>query len=94
MGEAYLVACARHSQALVTINDHLSRYALLKRVASKKAPITRWASVTKIRPFARLAHTLTTDNGKEFAQHERIAAALKLNCYFAHPYAAWECVAN
>jgi IS30 family transposase len=37
---------------------------------------------------------LTTYNGKEFAQHERIATALKLNCYFAHPYAAWERVAN
>jgi IS30 family transposase len=37
---------------------------------------------------------MTTDNGKEFAQHERIAVELKLNYYFAHPYAAWERGAN
>jgi len=93
-GEADLVVGARHSQALVTINERKSRYALLKRVASKQAPIVRRAIVTKLRPFAHLAHTLTTDNGKEFAQHERIAAALQLNYYFAHPHAAWERGAN
>jgi transposase, IS30 family len=92
--EADLVVGARHSQALVTINERKSRYALLKRVASKQAPVVRRAIVTKLRPFARLAHTLTTDNGKEFAQHERIASALKLNFYFAHPHAAWERGAN
>lgn len=31
---------------------------------------------------------------KEFAQHERIATALKLGYYFAHPHAAWERVAK
>jgi IS30 family transposase len=92
--EADLVVGARHSQALVTINERKSRYALIKRVSSKQAPIVRRAIVTKLRPFARLAHTLTTDNSKEFAQHERIASALKLNFYFAHPHAAWERGAN
>jgi IS30 family transposase len=92
--EADLVVGARHSQALVTINERKSRYALIKRVTSKQAPIVRKAIVTKLRPFARLARTLTTDNGKEFAQHERIASALKLNFYFAHPHAAWERGAN
>src|ERR1035437_8682089 len=88
--EADLVTGARHSQALVTINERKSRYALIKRVTSKQAPIVRRAIFTKLKPFARLVHTLTTDNGKEFAQHERIAADLKLNYYFAHPHAAWE----
>jgi IS30 family transposase len=34
--------------------------------------------------------TLTSDHGKEFADHERIAETLQLKFYFAHPYAAWE----
>ena len=92
--EADLVIGARHSQALVTINERKSRYALIKRVTSKQAPVVRRAIVKKLKPFARLAHTLTTDNGKEFAQHERIAAGLKLDYYFAHPHAAWERGAN
>ncbi|MET0217352.1 MAG: hypothetical protein ABW205_05395 [Burkholderiales bacterium] len=41
-----------------------------------------------------IVHTLTTDNGKEFAQHERIAATLAAQFFFAHPYASWERGAN
>ncbi len=33
---------------------------------------------------------MTSDNGKEFAQHETIADRLKARFYFAHPYASWE----
>lgn len=45
-------------------------------------------------PFAACVHTLTTDSGKEFAQHERIAKELNASFYFAHPYASWERGAN
>jgi transposase, IS30 family len=92
--EADLVIGARHSQALVTINERKSRYALITRVASKQAAGVSQAIIKRLKPFAHMAHTLTTDNGKEFAQHERIASALKLNFYFAHPHAAWERGAN
>jgi IS30 family transposase len=33
---------------------------------------------------------VTLDNGKEFAQHERIAKELDADVYFAHPYSSWE----
>ena len=39
-------------------------------------------------------HTITTDNGKEFALHEQIAEALGVEYYFAHPYHSWERGAN
>lgn len=45
-------------------------------------------------PFAACVHTLTTDNGKEFTQHERIAKALAADFFFAHPYASRERGAN
>ncbi|KXS30737.1 MAG: hypothetical protein AWT59_3142, partial [Candidatus Gallionella acididurans] len=35
-------------------------------------------------------HTITSDNGKEFAGHEEIAKKLRADFYFAHPYASWE----
>ncbi len=35
-------------------------------------------------------HTITCDNGKEFAGHEDIANALGGRIYFAHPYSSWE----
>ena len=46
--------------------------------------------ISLLTPFAHCVHTLTTDNGKEFAQHERIATALNADFYFAHPYASWQ----
>ena len=35
-------------------------------------------------------HTITSDNGREFAGHEEIAKSLKADFYFAHPYSSWE----
>ena len=44
--------------------------------------------------FDRLAnpivHTITYDNGKEFAGHEQTSASLDAQCYFATPYHSWE----
>ena len=37
-----------------------------------------------------LCKTITFDNGKEFAGHEKIAESLKARVYFANPYSAWE----
>ena len=33
---------------------------------------------------------ITADNGSEFVEHERVAAELEAQVYFAHPYSAWE----
>ena len=44
--------------------------------------------------FCSPRSTLTTDNGKAFIQHERIARKLNAKIFFAHPYASWERVAN
>ena len=42
----------------------------------------------------RACKTLTSDNGKEFANHELVAGILKIDYYLAHPFSAWECVTN
>ena len=43
-----------------------------------------------LEPWTHDVHTITADNGKEFANHEQIAEKLNANFYFAHPNAAWE----
>jgi IS30 family transposase len=52
------------------------------------------AVIDLLHPVAERSHTITGDNAKEFAEHERIAQALNADFFFAHPYAAWEWVAN
>jgi len=41
-------------------------------------------------PYKKYVHSITSDNGTEFAEHEFIAEKLDLNFYFAHPYSSWE----
>ena len=37
-----------------------------------------------------LLHTITSDNGKEFAYHKDVSSALDTDFYFANPYHSWE----
>ena len=92
--EGDLVIGAGQSQALVTLNERTSRYSLMAHVPFKTAPLVSEAMISLLTPFAACVHTLTTDNGREFAQHERIAASLDSKHFFAHPYASWERGAN
>lgn len=92
--EADLVIGAAHQQALVTINERTSRYALIAHIPAKTAQNVTSAMVSLLTPFMACVHTLTTDNGKEFAQHEQIAEKLGADFFFAHPYASWERGAN
>ena len=41
-------------------------------------------------PYKEALHTITADNGKEFAYHEKIVQVLDVQVYFAHPYHSWE----
>ena len=41
-------------------------------------------------PYKDDIHSITSDNGSEFARHKSIAKKLDCEFYFAHPYASWE----
>jgi len=45
---------------------------------------------THLLPLAARIETITYDNGKEFASHAEIVAALGAKSYFAKPYHSWE----
>jgi IS30 family transposase len=79
-----------HKGALVTIVERQSKFALIKRVANKKADMVADATIDLLKPFRKRVHTITADNGKEFARHSLIAKDLKSHFFFAHPYRSWE----
>ena len=83
-----------HRGALVTLTERKSRVALVHRVAHRRAEAVAQATLTLLDSLSEFVHTLTGDNGKEFAQHETIAEALQADFYFAHPYSSWERGAN
>ena len=79
-----------HKQALVTIVDRHSKLTLIKKVTHKRADLVGSAAIELLFPISDWVHTITADNGKEFAAHETIADAIKADVYFAHPYSSWE----
>lgn len=47
-----------------------------------------------MRDWKPILKTITSDNGKEFANHQSIAETLDIDYYFAKPYHSWERGAN
>lgn len=77
---------------ILSLVERKSKFTLLVKMDGKFA-----AQVPELikRAFNKLPtkiqhHTITFDNGKEFASHELITKAIKASCYFATPYHSWE----
>jgi IS30 family transposase len=83
-----------HHQGIVTLVERKSRFALLSKVEQRTADQVSNAMIDLLLPVSDRLHTITADNGKEFAEHERIAHELQVDFFFAHPNAAWERGAN
>ena len=79
-----------HKGALVTVVDRKSKFVLIKNVPSKEASVVTEALIEMIYPIKAIIHTITSDNGKEFAYHKQVSAALDTDFYFANPYHSWE----
>lgn len=88
--EGDTLAGCRWRTGVLTLVERKSRYTQLARLASKSAPTTAAAVTRRLRPLAAHVHSLTVDNGQEFARHQVITKQLKTPVYFADPYAPWQ----
>lgn len=88
--EADTVIGKNHRQAIVSIVERKTGFTLIRKVERKTAQAVSQAMIKLLKPHRKKVHTITSDNGKEFAGHEEIANKLKANFYFAHPYSSWE----
>jgi len=79
-----------HKGVLVTLAERVSKKTLVAQVPSKHADVVTAAIIKLLKPEKAHLQTLTFDNGKEFAYHAQIKAALRVDNYFAHPYHSWE----
>lgn len=80
----------RHKQAIVSLVERKSGYAVLAKVENKTAEQVSAAIIERLKPIAKLVRTITYDNGKEFADHAVIDEALGSTGYFADPYSSWQ----
>jgi IS30 family transposase len=80
-----------HRGGLVSLVEHKSGYTLLARVDDRRAATVRRTAQKQFAALPpHLRRTVTFDNGKEFAEHEALAAATGMKIYFAQPYCSWQ----
>ncbi len=78
-------------EVIVTLVERRTNYMLMQRLpAGKQAKGLADAVIRMLFPFRQYVHTITTDNGCEFAEHKTIAKHLRTTVYFADPYASWQ----
>ena len=73
---------------LLTMVDRASKFVVIRRLRDKTADGAAKAIIEALQGLP--VHTITSDNGKEFAKHADVSKALKTLCFFAKPYHSWE----
>jgi IS30 family transposase len=87
--EGDTVIGAAHKQAIVTLVERKSGFAVLAKVSNKSADLVGRAIEARLLPLNARVKTLTVDNGKEFANHQAKDQSLGIQSYFADPYCSW-----
>lgn len=71
--------------------ERKSNYLIMQKLKSgKKATPLSNVVVNLLMSYKKNVHTITSDNGSEFAEHESIAKKLNVDYFFCHPYSSWE----
>ena len=88
--EADTVIGKQGGNVLVTLVERKTRWSTIGKAPNRTAAEVRAVIVKRLLPLSEHVHTLTYDNGKEFALHQDIDKELQSDGYFAHPYHSWE----
>jgi IS30 family transposase len=77
--------------AILTMVERTTAFMLMEKLENgKNAKKLTKVVIRLLIAYANHVHSITTDNGTEFADHENIAKWLKTNFFFTNPYSAWE----
>jgi IS30 family transposase len=88
--EGDTVIGAGQKQAIVTLVERKSGFAVLSSVTRKTSELVSQSIIRSLALLAARIRTVTYDNGKEFADHAVVDEALKSTAYFADPFASWQ----
>jgi IS30 family transposase len=82
--ETDLVKC--QNGYLITITERKSLFNYIVKIPNKEAMTIQKAIIETLTPVKAFIHTITSDNGTEFANHQSISKALQVPWFFADPY--------
>ncbi|NOT97298.1 MAG: IS30 family transposase [Nitrospira sp.] len=88
------IVSARHQGGLLTHVERRSLFTTISKLSRPTAQATHRVTVHRLTRLSNHVHTITYDNGKEFAGHRKTAQCLQAHVFFATPYHAWESGVN
>lgn len=89
--EADLMAFSRYGQYVLLTHERSSRRLTLERLTNKTAAEVSGRLLDRFGHLpSKLRHSLTFDNGTEFAQHWRLNKEIGLETFFCDPHAPWQ----
>ena len=88
--EIDLIIGKDHKGAILTINDRATGIARLRKLDGKDAEQLALVTIDCLEDWKPFLKTITSDNGKEFSCHQMVAGDLKIDFFFAKPYASWQ----
>lgn len=89
--EIDLIVGKNNKGAMVTVVERKTAMIMVRKLKNgKNADSLAETVINLLLPYKNSVKSITSDNGPEFARHEKIADTLQTDFYFAHPYASWE----
>jgi len=89
--EIDLIVGKNNKGAMVTIVERKTAMVMIRKLKNgKNANSLANTVIDMLLPYKNIVKSITSDNGSEFARHEKIAKKLQTQFYFAHPYSSWE----
>ncbi len=77
--------------AILTMVERTTAFMMMEKLENgKNAKELTKVAVRLLTAYIDNVHTITSDNGTEFADHENMAKMLKAKFFFTNPYASWE----
>ncbi len=89
-GEADTVIGGGNGGAVMSPVDRCPEFTPVQRVDGKKAEAVGGAMTDLLKGLGARVHTITADNGREFAGHAKVAKALEADLLLPTPYHSWE----
>lgn len=88
--EIDLIVGPKNKGAILSVIDRHSRECILEKLDNKTSLSVCTKTIEALAAKVQDIYTVTSDNGTEFTNHEMISKKLKIDYYFAHPYASYE----
>jgi IS30 family transposase len=82
----------KHQNAILTMTERSTNFLLMAKLKHGKQaqPVAKTAWRLLLPYKGEMLHTITTDNGSEFAAHEWLTKQLGAQVYFTDSYASWQ----